>query len=160
MRLRADSAPVIAERLDQLHVAPRTGGRDLDAHATKIAGIPLNSRITAMSEDVPPQGVLEKRQKTPTRPRLAPSRQPENVAQPSSCAEPIPPNKSNASGQSKNSIVRTPLGSAMCQRENMRLGFLLKRLCFQEFNDCSDVAFKRVTSNTEIRYSNVQGKHL
>jgi hypothetical protein len=34
----ADAALVIAERLDELDVAPGTGGRDLDVHATKIAG--------------------------------------------------------------------------------------------------------------------------
>jgi len=80
----ADAALVIAERLDELDVAPWTGGGDLDVHATKIAGIKTNSRKTSMPADVPPQGFSEKRPETRIKPRLAPSKWAKNRVQLSS----------------------------------------------------------------------------
>ena len=70
----ADAALVIAERLDELDVAPRTGGRDLDVHATKIAGLPSISRRKSIPENVPPQGLSEKRPETRIKFPLAPSK--------------------------------------------------------------------------------------
>jgi hypothetical protein len=83
----ADAALVIAKRLDELDVAPWTGGRDLDMHATKIAGLLPISRRTSHPRDVPPQRFSENRPETRMKPRLAPSKRTENRVQLSNSGE-------------------------------------------------------------------------